>query len=71
MSSGFTLDGNGDVTAGHLQMASSAARLALGVSRLSGRLSMETRLARAASATRSIWTASRWAWMACAAVPRW
>lgn len=47
MSSAFTLDGHGDVTAGRLQMTSSAARLALGVSRLSGRLSMDTRLARA------------------------
>lgn len=44
MSTEFTLDGNGDVSAGRMQMSSAAARLALGVSRLAGQLKMDTRL---------------------------
>ncbi|WP_426701800.1 hypothetical protein ACPPVV_01940 [Rhodanobacter sp. Col0626] len=47
MSTDFTLDGNGDVSAGRMQMNSTAARLALGVSRLRGSLSLDTRLDRA------------------------
>ena len=47
MSTDFTVDGNGDVSAGHLQMDSSAARLALGVSHLIGKLSLDTRIDRA------------------------
>lgn len=47
MSTDFTLDGNGDVSAGRMQMSSTAARLALGVSRLSGKLSLDTQLDRA------------------------
>jgi len=44
MSTEFTLDGNGDVSAGRMQMSSAAVRLALGVSRLAGQLKMDTRL---------------------------
>lgn len=44
MSAEFTLDGKGDVSDGRMQMSSASARLALGVSRLAGRLSMDTRL---------------------------
>lgn len=44
MSTEFTLDGNGDVSAGRMQMSSGAVRLALGVSRLAGQLKMDTRL---------------------------
>jgi hypothetical protein len=47
MSTDFTVDGNGDVSAGRMQMDSSAARLALGVSHLIGKLSMDTRIDRA------------------------
>jgi hypothetical protein len=47
MSTDFTLDGNGDVSAGRMQMSSKAARLALGVSRLRGQLSLDTQLDRA------------------------
>ncbi|HEV2679765.1 MAG TPA: hypothetical protein VGV14_04635 [Rhodanobacter sp.] len=44
MSTEFTLDGKGDVSAGRMRMNSTAARLALGVSRLAGQLTMDTRL---------------------------
>jgi hypothetical protein len=44
MSTEFTLDGKGDVSAGRMQMSSPSARLALGVSRLAGKLSMDTKL---------------------------
>lgn len=44
MSTEFTLDGMGNVSAGHMQMSSASARLALGVSRLDGKLSMDTNL---------------------------
>ena len=47
LSSEFSIDGHGDVSAGRLQLSSQAARLALGVSRLSGRIAMDTRIARA------------------------
>ncbi|MEP7185233.1 MAG: hypothetical protein ABI767_05280 [Rhodanobacter sp.] len=47
MSTQFSIDGNGDVSAGRMQMTSAGARLALGVSRLRGNLSMDTRLERA------------------------
>ncbi|HEY8682723.1 MAG TPA: hypothetical protein VIM06_06085, partial [Rhodanobacter sp.] len=44
MTTEFTIDGNGDISAGHLQMNSDAARIALGVSRLLGKLRMDTRI---------------------------
>lgn len=44
MSTEFTLDGKGDVSAGRMQMSSASAQLALGVSRLTGKLSMDTKL---------------------------
>lgn len=47
MSSDFSIDGKGDVSAGRMQMSSSAARLALGVSHLAGKLTMDTRIDRA------------------------
>lgn len=47
MSTDFSIDGNGDVSAGRLQMSSASARLALGVSRLAGKLAMDTRIDRA------------------------
>ena len=47
MSTQFRIDGDGDVSAGRMQMSSTGARLALGVSRLRGNLSMDTRLDRA------------------------
>jgi hypothetical protein len=47
MSTQFSIDGNGDVSAGRMQMTSTDARLALGVSRLRGNLSMDTRIERA------------------------
>ena len=47
MSTQFRIDGNGDVSAGRMQMSSTGARLALGVSRLSGNLNLDTRLDRA------------------------
>ncbi|TPG11521.1 hypothetical protein EAH88_03145 [Rhodanobacter glycinis] len=47
MSTDFSIDGKGDVSAGHMQMSSAAARLALGVSRLAGKLTMDTRIDRA------------------------
>ncbi|MFC5524368.1 hypothetical protein ACFPPA_01300 [Rhodanobacter ginsengisoli] len=47
MSTDFRIDENGDVSAGRMQMSSPDARLALGVSRLSGDLKMDTRLDRA------------------------
>jgi hypothetical protein len=47
MSTDFNIDGKGDVSAGRMQMSSAAARLALGVSRLAGRLTMDTRIDRA------------------------
>ncbi|TAM61341.1 MAG: hypothetical protein EPN49_07190 [Rhodanobacter sp.] len=50
MSTEFTVDDKGDVSAGHLQMSSPDARIALGVSRLDGQLKMDTRLDRAARA---------------------
>ena len=47
MSTDFSIDGKGDVSAGRLQMSSASARLALGVSRLAGKLTMDTRIDRA------------------------
>ncbi|WP_377304083.1 hypothetical protein [Rhodanobacter umsongensis] len=47
MSTDFSIDGHGDVSAGRMQMSSAAARLALGVSRLAGKLTMDTRIDRA------------------------
>lgn len=47
MSTQFSINGKGDVSAGRMQMASTDARLALGVSRLRGTLSMDTQLKRA------------------------
>jgi hypothetical protein len=47
ISSDLTIDGKGDVSAGRLQMSSTGARIALGVSRLAGNLRMDTRLKRA------------------------
>lgn len=50
MNTDLTVDGKGDVSAGQLQMNSTGTRLALGVSRLSGNLRMDTRLALATRA---------------------
>lgn len=47
MSTQFRIDGNGDVSSGRMQMSSTGARLALGVSRLQGNLKLDTRLDRA------------------------
>ena len=47
MSTDFSIDGKGDVSAGRLQMISAAVRLALGVSRLADKLTMDTRIDRA------------------------
>jgi hypothetical protein len=44
MSSDLTIDGQGDVSAGRLQMSSNASRIALGVSRLTGNLRMDTQI---------------------------
>jgi hypothetical protein len=44
MSSDLTIDGQGDVSAGRLQMSSNGSRIALGVSRLTGNLRMDTRI---------------------------
>lgn len=44
MSSDLTVDGHGDVSAGHLRMNSDATRIALGVSRLIGNLRMDTHI---------------------------
>lgn len=44
LSTDLTVDGKGDVDDGHLKMQSTGARLALGVSRLSGNLQLDTRL---------------------------
>lgn len=45
MSSDLHIDGNGDVSAGRMQMHTQGAQLALGASRLSGNLTMDTQLA--------------------------
>jgi hypothetical protein len=44
MSSDLHIDGQGDVSAGRLQMTSNASRIALGVSRLTGNLRMDTQI---------------------------